>query len=70
MKTIAYKDVKIGDRIYHDGYFAPNSAWREVTNIKTNGTTVSLGVGVSCHKDCDTRTYFYGHAEQGIAVNG
>lgn len=66
-KSVAFGDVKLGDRIYHADYYFRDK-WRAVTVIKRTGTTVSLGMGPAAHPVIDTRTYVVGHKEEGIMI--
>ena len=65
--NIAFKDVKVGDKIYDSAHYAQNK-WREVTAVKYKAKYVTLFVGVTAHKTIDTRIQRVGHQEEGIAV--
>lgn len=65
--TIEYGQVKVGDYIYDHGYFAKNK-WREVTEVKTEGSTSTLKLGVSARATTDTRTIYADHKSAAITV--
>ena len=63
-----FQDVKVGDRIYHHDYFAPDK-WREVTDKRTSKSgVVSLLIGVKVYKTFDTRTEITGFYYESITV--
>jgi hypothetical protein len=64
---IAFKNVKVGDRVYQHNYYARNK-WRKVTSIETEGDLVTIFLGVSVHPNIDTRLQMCGHKEEGITI--
>jgi len=68
IKSIRFGDVELGDFLYDPNYFT-NNKWREITDISVSSKVyVDLAVGVSAHKQYDTRTHFVGHADEGVFI--
>ena len=67
LKTVSFENVKTGNYIHQDNYYAQNK-WREVTNIKQTGGHISLGLGTTTHATIDTRTYICGHRDESIVI--
>lgn len=66
-KVIRMDEVKVGDRVYDEQYFARDK-FREVTFTCISDHTVTLKLGVTAHATIDTRTNMVGHPEEGILV--